>query len=86
MSERTYCTYLPTFEYQTWEISAEAVGGQFGGGHEGQRWANLGFEGFIVCIHNEGINNHLFIIIITTNYCNNLLFIHDFFITTKSFI
>ena len=28
---------------------------------------------YYVCIHNEYIHNHLFIII--TNYCNNLLFI-----------
>ena len=37
---------------------------------------------YYVCIHNECIHNHLFIII-TTNYCNNLLFIHDFFYYNK---
>src|SRR4029434_4882291 len=40
------------------------------------------FNNYYVCIHNEFIHNHLFIII-TTNYCNNVLFIHDFFYYNK---
>ena len=35
-----------------------------------------------VCIHNECIHNHLFIII-RTCYCNNLSFIHDFLYYNK---
>ena len=43
---------------------------------------------YYVCIHNEFIHNHLFIIIsITTNFCNNVIHLFmTFFITTKSFM